>query len=275
MGFPLSDLPALSIGYVIFLTVVIGLCMGSFLNCTAWRMTHDESVMHGRSHCPSCGHVLSTMDLVPVFSWLFLRGRCRYCGEHISARYPLTEALMALVYVSVVVHYGVTLEALEMCVLMSLLLCLSLTDIDDFIIPNVLIVIGIINRLAYILVMDLVGGFQLAGFFADCIWTLVGGLCVAVPLLLITFVVDRLMHKSTMGGGDIKLFFLIGLYFTWQESLLLVIFACLIGIVFAIVFLKGRFSRDKPFPFGPSISIATWVTSLFGLSIIGWYLSLF
>ena len=91
-------------GYSLLVTGLFGLVMGSFLNCLAWRLTHGESVLRGRSHCISCGHVLAARDLVPVLSWLFTRGRCRYCHERIPARYPLTELLCAALYLSVVVR---------------------------------------------------------------------------------------------------------------------------------------------------------------------------
>ena len=87
----LAQLPQPAILSTLALAFVFGLFMGSFLNCLAWRITHGESVLRGRSHCASCGHVLEVRDLVPVLSWLLLGGRCRFCGERISARYPIAE----------------------------------------------------------------------------------------------------------------------------------------------------------------------------------------
>ncbi|MDD7254218.1 MAG: prepilin peptidase, partial [Firmicutes bacterium] len=102
----LCDLPLLA-GYVIVLAVVLGAVFGSFLNCMAWRMVHHESVLKGRSHCASCGHPLKAADLVPVFSYLFLKGKCRYCGEKISPRYMAAELVSAALWLGCVFRYGV------------------------------------------------------------------------------------------------------------------------------------------------------------------------
>ena len=83
--------------YCCFVAAALGAVMGSFLNCAAWRIAHDQSFLKGRSRCPECGHVLGVPDLVPLFSWLFLRGKCRYCGAKVSVRYFLTELFMAVV----------------------------------------------------------------------------------------------------------------------------------------------------------------------------------
>ena len=116
----LSDLAVLSpVWPVFFLAVagVLGACLGSFVNCLAWRMVHGESVWKGRSHCTECNHQLSALDLVPVLSWLFLRGRCRYCGQKVSPRYVVAELLCAAYFVSMVWAYGLTVHALALCVL--------------------------------------------------------------------------------------------------------------------------------------------------------------
>ena len=86
------------IGFVFFL---FGLVFGSFCNAWAWRIAHDESIAKGRSHCPECGHTLAAKDLVPLFSWIALKGKCRYCGKPISRRYPLVEAILGVYFLSV------------------------------------------------------------------------------------------------------------------------------------------------------------------------------
>jgi Type II secretory pathway, prepilin signal peptidase PulO and related peptidases len=96
--------------YILALTALLGLVAGSFLNCLAWRLSHGESVLKGRSHCARCGHTLGAGDLIPVVSYLMLKGRCRWCGEKISPRYPLTELSSMLIFLGIVLRYDVTFQ---------------------------------------------------------------------------------------------------------------------------------------------------------------------
>ena len=115
----------LSLTYCCCVAAVLGAVMGSFLNCAAWRIAHGESFLKGRSHCPACGHVLEPLDLIPVFSWLFLRGKCRYCGTKVSARYVLAELFMALVTVVCLLRFGLTVLCLRNYIFLCCLFCLS------------------------------------------------------------------------------------------------------------------------------------------------------
>lgn len=270
--------------YVLVLTAIIGLVMGSFLNCWAWRITHHESVMHGRSHCTTCNHVLGARDLVPLFSWLSTKGRCRYCGQKIPARYPLAEAFCALVFISIVMRYDVSLEALELLIFASILLVLSLTNLDDYLIPNGCIIAAIAVRAAYIVAAGLTQGIDMGALALE---SLIGGVAVFVPLLLVVLVADKVLGRDSMGGGDLKLFFVAGLYFGWQQCLFLIIVACVIGIVLAFAAPAPHTSADgtednanqprtrRTIPFGPSIALACWITMLCGSGLISWYLGLF
>ena len=118
---------------------LIGFCVGSFLNVAALRAAAGESFVRGRSHCPSCGETLRVWDLVPLFSYLFLRGRCRYCHAKISMRYPLTEAAAGGLYVLCLWRYGLTLQMMNAWLVASLLLCVFLIDMQAMIIPNGLV----------------------------------------------------------------------------------------------------------------------------------------
>jgi len=247
------------------LAAVLGLVMGSFLNCLAWRLVHGESVLKGRSHCAVCGHVLGAADLVPVVSWLFLRGRCRYCGEKVSPRYPLAELICAAAYGSLAWRYGFTVETLKFLTLASVLLAISLVDLEDGWVPDRLLLAG---AAAGVLVCFLEENPKAALARA-----LLGGLALFVPLLLIVLAADRLLGRESMGGGDLKLFALLGLYFGWQQGLLLVILSCLTGLALAAALGKAR--PGAPFPFAPAMACAAWLTALWGERVVTWYLSLF
>ena len=126
-------------GLLIYCCVVAGMLgavFGSFLNCAAWRIAHGESFLRGRSHCPACNHELGARDLVPVFSWLFQRGRCKDCGQRISVRYPLTELGFALVTALCLLRFDLTALCLRNYVFLCCLFCLSVTDWKRMVIPD-------------------------------------------------------------------------------------------------------------------------------------------
>ena len=256
--------------YIIFVTALLGLVMGSFINCAAWRITHGESVFKGRSHCAACHHPLGISDLVPVFSWLFLGGKCRYCGEKIAFRYPLSELVTASLFVSAVLKFDISINALMFCILAVILMGLSLTDIDDGIIPDRFIIAGIVNFLVFTFVLP-------GDILSSLLRGLIGGLSISVPLFFLVLIADRILKRESMGGGDIKLLFMLGLYFNWMYSLMAIIFACIIGLIFALVL--NIFRRDgeasDTFPFGPSICLAYWLVLLIGEPFLSWYLGLF
>ena len=118
--------------YCVFLAALTGSCMGSFLNCMAWRIVHGESVMKGRSHCDKCGHVLGAADLVPIFSYLFHKGRCRYCGAALSKCHLIAEVLAAVVFVSILLKFNISLQALKYLIFACVLLAACKRDAGKF-----------------------------------------------------------------------------------------------------------------------------------------------
>lgn len=266
-----------AVAYCAFVTGLLGLCMGSFLNCLAWRMTHGESVLHGRSHCTTCGHELGARDLVPVVSWLASHGQCRYCGEKVSVRYPATELFCGATYVLLFLRYGLTLECAEMIAFASVLLVLSLTDLDEYIIPNATIVATIVIRVVYIVLGGVLGLHDAGALFVE---SLIGGFAVAVPILVLALVMDRVLGRESLGGGDVKLLFVAGLYFGWQQCLFLLVIACVLGIVLGTAGMRAaQASEDEKearlIPFGPAIALSCVLCMLVGTHVIDWYLALF
>ena len=265
------DLTLGLMAYLLFLTAVLGAVMGSFGACMAWRMAAAEDFLRGRSHCDSCGHVLGARDLVPVFSWLFLKGRCRWCGDKISPRAPFTELLCAAGFVGVLLGYGISLETVQFLILTVMLLVIALVDYDTGIIPDRLLLVIFIDWLVFLPFLKDGNFLQNAGY------GLLGGLTAAVPLLLLSLIMDRLLKRDSMGGGDIKLFFVTGLFFSWQAVLFLLILSCILGIVFALVTGKTTGDEDNPkaFPFGPAIAAGVYISLLAAEPVVGAYLGMF
>lgn len=252
-------LPAeLAAVFYVFLGL-FGLVFGSFCNAWAWRIANGESIVKGRSHCAVCGHSLNALDLVPLLSWLFLGGKCRYCKAKISFRYPLIELICCAYFVTIGWRYGFTFDTLRLLALGCLLLVASLVDWDTMELPDGLLIAAAV--------------FSLLRLTEPGAWKdmLIGLVAVPLPLLGLVLLADKILKKESMGGGDIKLMAVLGLHFGWKLSLLILIFACILGLLAALLTKK----LGKPFPFGPALSAAAWLTALVGSSVLGWYLSLF
>ncbi len=261
--------------------------MGSFINCLAFRSITGESVFKGRSHCPNCQHTLSPLDLVPVLSWIILRGRCRYCHTKIAARYMVTELMSAVFFISIVAAYGLSIHALGLCALGCVLLGLSLIDLETYTIPNGYIIAGILawatTFAGYTIDPTSVGlgslmlAFTPSPFVAVLLDSLLGAFIVAGALWGLAVIFDKAIGRQSLGGGDIKLVFMVGLFLGVAASVLNLIVACIIGILFALVTQKSREGMEDPraFPFGPSIAVATWITLIVGPIALTAYFSLF
>ena len=234
---------------------IFGAVMGSFLNCAAWRIVREEPFLRGRSHCAQCGHTLGWTELIPVLSWFFLRGRCRWCGERISIRYPLTELLFAIVSALSFLRFGWSMLWLRNYIFLCCLFCLTLTDLDAMIIPDGCLIISAAAWLAFL-------PFNFYGW-RDTLLHLLAAAVFGGGILFISIWMDKRLGRESMGGGDIKLFAVIGLYLGIIDTLFTVLLSCVIGLlIFAVVLRKSK--QSQAFPFGPSIAyvLTKWYTDL-------------
>lgn len=261
----LSYLPTHIVVYLYLLGAVFGAVLGSGLNCLSYRLAREQKWSgRERSVCVHCGHTLAGRDLIPVLSFLALRGKCRYCGEKLSKRYILAELTLSLVFMSLLWRYGLTLNIITPMVLCCCLFCLSLVDLDIQIIPDRFLIIPAIFRALELL---LVGGLK------GLLTGIVPGLIIGGGVLVLSLVMDKVLKKDTMGGGDIKLLALLGMFFTIPECMLLLVIACVVGIAMASILMKV--DAETAFPFGPALAIAAWITLLVGSPLVSWYLGLF
>ena len=251
--------------YCLTLAAVLGLCVGSFLNCLAWRLVHGESVLKGRSHCDACGHVLAPRDLIPVASFLLSRGKCRYCGKKLSRTHLAAELSTAAVFLALLLKYDISLQTLEYALFSSTLLTCAFADLEGYMIPDRCVLFGIALRPVFLLLMK-----SPVSMWLD---SLLGGFLVAGSLLALVLLYEKLRKVDAMGGGDIKLLFLTGLYLGWKGNLLCLFAACLLGIVFGLIATKGE--NETPFPWGPSICAAGILAALYGEGLVAAYLGLF
>ncbi len=268
----LCQAPALAV-YACILAVILGAVFGSFLNCMAWRMVHGESVLKGRSHCASCGHELHAADLVPVFSYLLLKGKCRYCGERVSPRYMATELVSAGLWLLCLTQLGLTPSLIRGLLLTCILFVLSLIDLESYRIPNALILALLVVYAVTFPFVELpigtAGGQALSETVKTALAGSLGGaFLLGGGLLLISLIFDRLSGKEGLGGGDIKLFFAAGLYLGPLRGLLCVIVSCIFGLGFAAA------RKNQKIPFGPAISVGILFCLYWGEPLVNRYLSL-
>lgn len=243
---------------VIFL---IGLLIGSFLNVCIYRIPKGESIAFPPSHCTSCNHRLGPLDLVPVFSYVFLRGRCRYCHEKISIRYPIVEMLNAFMYLLCFLKFGLTLEFVKFALLLSVLIVISLIDLDHSIIPGYIIIFAAVAGI----ILDIIGYKLNVSLLNYLYGMLIGG---GVILLIVVL-------TGGMGGGDIQLMAVIGLFLGFKNTILTLLLSFIIGgAAGATLILLKKKSRKDYIPFGPWIAAAAFIAVFLGDSIVNWYISL-
>ena len=268
--------------YFTALAAMTGAAMGSFLNCAAWRTVRGESFLTGRSRCPSCGHVLGPAELVPVISWLFLGGRCRACGERIPARYPLTELAAALITVLCLLRFDLTALCLRNYIFLCCLFFLTLTDLESMIIPDGCHIAAVC---AWVLALPFT--------FSDHKHILVHiltGFAAGGIVLLVSSVLDKILGRESLGGGDVKLLAVTGLYLGPVGTLFTIMFSSALGLLFHAFAHSSPAKREADgvkrtdgtmpdeaapdagaFPFGPFIAVSAGAMLLFGDPLIRWY----
>ena len=249
-------LPTVMIYVIIFL---YGIVIGSFLNVCIYRIPKGESIVKVRSHCMNCGYQLKWYDLVPLFSFLFLRGRCRKCKQKISVQYPVIELLNGVLYCIAFAVYGVSVNALLYALLASALIALSVIDFRTYEIP--------VGFNIWILALGLI---RIVTDYADWLDYAVGFLAVSMFLLLIYF----FTKGRGIGGGDIKLMAACGLLLGWKLIILAFVLGCIIGSIVHIARMKIS-GAGHVLAFGPYLSVGVMIAALAGDPMIAWYLSFF
>ncbi len=241
------------------LVFLYGILIGSFLNVCIYRIPKHESIVTTPSHCMSCGYGLKWYDLVPVFSWLCLRGKCRKCKSTISAQYPIVEAVNGMLWILVIALRGLNVEGILYCLFASALLVLSVIDVRTFEIPfGINVFIALLGAVR--LVTDLQGWVSyVVGFF------LVSG------IFYIAFLVTK---GNGIGGGDIKLMAAAGLLLGASKVFLAMIFGCALAVVIHSVRMKVS-KADHRLAFGPYLAAGCFLSAIAGEPIITWYFGLF
>jgi len=245
------------------------MCFGSFANALIYRLPRKISVFAKRSACPSCGSNISFLDLLPVVSWVFLKGRCRHCLAGISVRYPLIELACAFLFASTILITN-NISAIFICLLVFALLTISVIDADTQEIPNELLVFIAIVGVSWVVLGRLFPIFSCApGIINAVMGILVGGL----PLLLIDKLTLVLVKKDGFGYGDVKLMAVCGIFLGWQLSLIAFLIAFVVGGIYATYLLAThRVKRGEYIAFGPFLCVGVVASIWVGQEIISFIL---
>lgn len=243
----------------LLITITYGIIIGSFLNVCIYRIPKNESIVVVRSHCMSCGKQIKWYDLVPLVSFLILKGKCRYCKAKLSWQYPAVEALNGILYGIIVATNGFNAVSILYCFASSALLVLSIIDWRTYEIPpsfNIFIgILGIIRlALDYSNWQNYVIGFvSVSGFL--------------LAILLIT-------KGRGIGGGDVKLMAAAGLLLGWKLIILSLGLGCVLGSVIHLTLMYVQ-KKDRVLAFGPYLSLGIYISMICGEQIIEWYLHMF
>lgn len=238
---------------------IIGICSGSFYNVVGLRVPRGQSIVFPRSHCTKCDRTLQWYELVPVLSWLVLLGKCRKCKTKISPIYPIIEFITGVLFVLVYLEFGLTVETFFYILLSSLMVIISVSDIDTRLIPNKILGVFLVLLLPVTYFVEAIDWkSQVIGVI----------LAFAINYLILLF-----SKGKGMGGGDIKLFMLLALVLGWKSFITLFFLSVVIGM-FVGIYTKVR-TKESEIPFGPSIALATIITIFYGQELLKWYLNLY
>ena len=255
------------------LIFVLGLAIGSFLNVCIYRLPQGLSIHSPRrSFCPECRTPIRFYDNIPVLSYLFLQGRCRHCETKISKAYPLVELMTGILFLFSLYRFGPTLALLHSCLFISIVIPIAWIDARWYIIPNAIILVGLITGAAVTLLIALT--HHNPGYLID---HFIGAVAGGTSMALIAVVGTFLFRKKAMGGGDIKLMVLIGLFLGGWPHLLIVIMASaftgsIIGL--SLVALGKKSGSGSRIPYGPFLVIGATLDLFWGNEIWDWYLRL-
>jgi leader peptidase (prepilin peptidase) / N-methyltransferase len=247
--------------FIGLLFFIYGIVFGSFFNVVGLRVPKKESIVSPPSHCTNCNRKLGVLDLVPVFSYIFLKGKCRGCKTKISFIYPFMEFATGVLFALAYLMLGFSLELVVAILFLSLLVIITVSDIAYMLIPDkVLLPFAIVLFVCRILIPQTPW------------WDALLGAVVGFGVLYFIAVVS----KGGMGGGDIKLFFVIGLVLGTVNTLLTLFVAAFIGSIIGIIILRraGK-GRKTPVPFGPSIALAAVLCYFWGADLVEWYMTMF
>lgn len=248
---------------MIFLVFIYAVLIGSFLNVCIYRIPAEKSIVSPPSSCGSCDHRLGALDLVPIFSYLFLRGKCRHCGAKVSKRYLLVELFTGILICLIYLKYGINYLFFKYSILTFFLIVIALIDYDTTDVYSITTIPAIAIGFIFVCFESFKGVSGVIEFLNNLFFGVLGA--------IIAFIVIWLICKLTgaMGEGDIEIAVLSGIFIGWELTIFMILFSFIIGGVFGLILiLTGKKKRTDFIPFGPSIAMATFLVFELGIEFI-------
>ncbi|MCY6484588.1 prepilin peptidase [Clostridium aestuarii] len=243
--------------------VLLGLLIGSFLNVCIYRIPREESISYPPSHCTNCGQMIKPYDLIPVISYMVLKGKCRHCGMKISIRYPIIELFTGIVFLLIYSNYGFSIELLKFTILGCFLIVIGIIDFDTTDVYFKVTMSGILIGVIFLCVYSYYYTYNINSYILGA---LIGGGFISVIILT----------THGMGWGDAEICALIGLYLGWKLTILAMFLSVILGAVVGIVLILTKKKSSKDYiPFGPYIAIGAMISVLWGYKILLWYFNSF
>lgn len=236
---------------------IIGTIMGSFFNVVAHRLSNNESIIKPGSHCESCQHLLKWYELIPIISFLIQGGRCRQCHTKLSWWYPLIEIITGLFYLFSYLYFGLSTDFFISLVISSVLVITCITDFNYLIILDEPLVIGSI----LIIIITLI-----TSGLVDTLIAILSGLLLFFFMLLVKILGDKAFKRESLGGGDIKLSFFIGLSLGYKLAFVNLVLASFLTLPIAFYYLVKY--KDREVPFGPFLIISNFIIFVFASPIL-------
>lgn len=256
--------------------IMIGLILGSFLNVIIYRMPimlekkrsfiNDFNLLIPRSHCRNCKKTIKIYQNIPVFSYLFLKGKCSNCNHTISAQYPFIELLTSICTVHAFLYFNFSPELFAILIFIYALIVISVIDFNHKIIPDSLSLILLISGLIYSFIFS---SQSVTSFFIEPVDS-ISGIFMGYCLLFIIYKIHfTLTGKEGLGFGDIKLLAALGAWIGWKLIPLVLFLAAVFGLIYAlsIMFIK-KININESIPFGPFLALSAWVTLFYNTKIL-------
>ena len=246
-------------GIMIF---IIGMFFGSFYNVVGYRLPNNMSIVFPSSHCPNCNYKLKFYELIPVLSYIFLLGKCKKCKKRISLLYPFFEIITGILFLLSYLSFGISIKFFISITFISILIIISISDIRYYIIPDEVLLVGSILIILELIINALINNMS---FINGVVLPFLNGLGAFAILYLFKVFGDVVFQKESLGGGDIKLMFLIGLTLGFDMSIVTIFIASFIALPLSVVSLIKN--DNNILPFGPYLSIAATIILLTNLNL--------
>lgn len=246
--------------------LIYGLIIGSFLNVCIYRIPREESIAFPSSHCPNCNTNLKAYDNIPVFSYLSLGGKCRYCKKTISIQYPSIELLNAIMYLLLFYKFKMSTDFIFYALISSTLIAITLIDLKDMIIPDSLVI-----AILLLSILHKITNYIIYKTSMNLLDSILGLLIAGGVFLAIVIISD-----GGMGGGDVTLIGALGFTIGVKAILLTIFLSFILGGIISILLLAAKLkTRKDPIPFGPFIILGFMITIFSGTDLISWYMQKF